>query len=338
MSQNHTGEPSHPQYNHPPVDQIPSLEEVVQAEEQFLGRKLEDFELEEIKRRIAFMKEHQGHESQHAEMVLIMFGALIVSQVLISIWKKYHPGSYNIATLLGLWIVPMLLAMNAGNTRFEIVWIIFSLVNGYIVKRALESPMRSMTPRLVYSWYSRVYDVCYLLVIVGYGITLVAFFHLPVVFGTSNKTEGDVFVTGILMMFYGLYFGTLGRDFVDRLSDRMAQAMGYYAKQGFPKKHLRENTCAICGETTRDSSEELQKLVCGHTYHLGCIKGWLIVGKKDMCPYCKENVDLAQFKGNPWDTTQQFYLALLDALRYLLVWNPVVFLIIHVVFGVLHLK
>jgi RING finger protein 121 len=139
-------------------------------------------------------------------------------------------------------------------------------------------------------------------------------------------------------MFYALYFGTLGRDFVDRLSDKMATTMGYYSKSGFPRKHLRENMCAICGTTTRGSNEKLHQLNCQHTYHEVCIRGWAIVGKKDVCPYCKEKVDLNDFKQNSWDTTQVLYLNLLDILRYVLVWNPIVFFLVHFLIDFLGLK
>jgi RING finger protein 121 len=138
-------------------------------------------------------------------------------------------------------------------------------------------------------------------------------------------------------MYYGLYFGTLGRDFVDRLSDKMATTMGYYSRTGIPFKHLREDTCAICGLTTR-SEEKIHILNCNHKFHEICIKGWTIVGKKDVCPCCKEKVDLSPFKTNPWTTTQVMYLNLLDFFRYVLVWNPIVFLIVHYVIEFLGLK
>ena len=90
-------------------------------------------------------------------------------------------------------------------------------------------------------------------------------------------------------MFSGLYFGTLGRDFVERVSGIMATTMGYYAHQGFPRKHLREGVCAICGEkvTTRVKSHShsfqnedqmlegevgVHELGCGHVYHEQCIR------------------------------------------------------------------
>ena len=143
-----------------------------------------------------------------------------------------------------------------------------------------------------------------------------------------------------------MYFGTLSRDFVDRLSDKMATTMGYYSKQGFPKKHLREDTCAICGVSTANSSlndtnpnnTKIHILNCNHKFHEVCIKGWTIIGKKDVCPYCKEKVDLNQFKTNSWDTTQKLYLNLLDFVRYILVWNPVVFVLADLVIRFFHLE
>ncbi|KAI8923819.1 hypothetical protein BC831DRAFT_469002 [Entophlyctis helioformis] len=318
--------------------QLPTLEQVVKHEESRIGRPLTDEEKREIANTLKYLKEHEGHEAQHAEMALIMMGSLLVSQIGIMLWKKYHVRSYNVATLLGLWIVPMLMGLNAGNYRYVIFWFVFSAVNTYIVTLALESPMKSTTPKLVYRWYSWVTHVSYLVGIAGGVVMFLAMFHIPGIFGVSLEGEAGVFEFGIIVLFYGLYFGTLGRDFVDRLADRMAMAMGYYSRTGFPRKHLRDHMCAICGESTIKSNEPIHTLNCNHTYHEQCIRGWTIIGKKDSCPYCKEKVDLNDFKKNPWDTTQQMYLGLLDTLRYLLVWNPIVFIVIHVLFKIFGLK
>ncbi|KAL2916829.1 hypothetical protein HK105_203608 [Polyrhizophydium stewartii] len=324
---------------HQPTRQLPSLDEVIRREERRLARPLTPEEKAELAKTLAFLKEHQGHEAQHAEMAMILLGSLIGSQIAIMAWKRYHAQSFNMATLLGLWIVPMGIGFNAGNYRFVFVWTLFSIANTYIVKLALESPMQSSTPKIVYRWYRWVYNIAYIFGIIGYSITMVAVFHIPALFRiTDIEGEAVVFETGVIMLFYGLYFGTLGRDFVDRLSDRMALTMGYYSRTGFPRKHLRDHMCAICGESTAKTIEPTHTLNCNHIYHEQCIRGWTIIGKKDVCPYCKEKVDLNAFKKNPWDTTQQMYLALLDALRYLLVWNPIVFIVVHVLFNVFGLK
>jgi RING finger protein 121 len=64
------------------------------------------------------------------------------------------------------------------------------------------------------------------------------------------------------------------------------------------------------------------------------ISGWLIIGKKETCAYCKEKVDMRQFKGNnPWQTTQAIYLSILDGVRYLMVWNPIILVAVHLLFN-----
>jgi hypothetical protein len=35
------------------------------------------------------------------------------------------------------------------------------------------------------------------------------------------------------------------------------------------------------------------------SFHEWCLRGWVIVGKKDTCPRCHERVDLRQFRTNP---------------------------------------
>ncbi len=53
--------------------------------------------------------------------------------------------------------------------------------------------------------------------------------------------------------------------------------------------------------------------------------GWTIVGKKDVCPVCLEKVDLKDLYANrPWETSNLSWLQMLDALRYVIVWNPVI--------------
>ncbi|KAI8799951.1 hypothetical protein BJ742DRAFT_658360, partial [Cladochytrium replicatum] len=297
-----------------------------------------------LEQRKDYLIEHAGHQTQHARMALILLFGLIFSQLAIMAWKKHHARSYNIATVLGLWLIPAFLSLQAGNWKYIFVWICFTAANFYIIKLALERPLRSNTPKLVYNWYNWVYTISWGIGVFGYIVVVAVFFGGGVILGLSPETQGSIFQTGLVALFYGLYFGTLGRDIVDRLSDRMAQSLGYYARVGFPAKHLQSGVCAICGESTAvhisegDDATKVHTLNCRHTYHEKCIRGWTIIGKKDCCPYCKEKVDLKQFSRNPWDTTQQLYLQLLDALRFLFVWNPAIFLALNGLFNMFGLK
>ncbi|KAJ1474100.1 hypothetical protein T484DRAFT_1833576, partial [Baffinella frigidus] len=49
-----------------------------------------------------------------------------------------------------------------------------------------------------------------------------------------------------------------------------------------------------------------------------------IVGKKDTCPFCSEKVSLKALLANPWESQSLMFGNLLDAVRYLIVWNPVI--------------
>merc|ERR1719415_210921 len=67
----------------------------------------------EEKWRLEHMKmheKHKGHESMHAEMILILFATLIFSQIALVKWKQVYPSSYHVCTLVGMWSIPLLLS------------------------------------------------------------------------------------------------------------------------------------------------------------------------------------------------------------------------------------
>jgi RING finger protein 121 len=170
------------------------IADISRQETVFFGRELTDEELLAIQKRVAFEFEHRGHESEHSKMALILLGSLFVSQIAISGWKRRSPRTYNTATLLGLWLVPFFLGLRSGHWRFVIVHISFSIANGWIVFKALESPLRSWVPKAVYSWYAWVYAVSYSVGAIGYFIILLAFFHVPaMITGATIESEAHIF-------------------------------------------------------------------------------------------------------------------------------------------------
>nr|XP_013797431.1 PREDICTED: RING finger protein 121-like [Apteryx mantelli mantelli] len=104
----------------------------------------------------------------------------------------------------------------------------------------------------------------------------------------------------------------------------------FYSASGMPTKHLSDSVCAVCGQQIFvDVNEEgiienTYRLSCNHVFHEFCIRGWCIVGKKQTCPYCKEKVDLKRMFSNPWERPHVMYGQLLDWLRYLVAWQPVI--------------
>ena len=41
-------------------------------------------------------EKHKGHESMHAEMILILITVLIAAQIALVQWKKFHVKSYQV--------------------------------------------------------------------------------------------------------------------------------------------------------------------------------------------------------------------------------------------------
>ncbi|RUO97153.1 hypothetical protein BC936DRAFT_140889 [Jimgerdemannia flammicorona] len=290
-------------------------------------------QLDRLHKEQEFRKEHAGHESQHETMAFVLIFSLFAAQFLILFWKKKHFRSYQAFSLGGLWLIPFIFGLTGEWWRFLAFWSIYSVINCWVIYKASRAPLDGATPRLVYRWFTIVYNASFVVGVTGYVIVMLVLFNVA----TLIFDPKDAMSAGILFLSYGLYFGVLGRDFVEICSDRMAATVGYYSKDGFPRKHLRSHICAVCNQATSIPvgslvepdptviNEPVHHLECKHVFHEKCIRGWCLIGKKDICPYCKEKVDLKQFQKNPWDTQQQLYLNLLDGVRYLVVWQPVSF-------------
>lgn len=270
---------------------------------------------------------HKGHEAMHAEMVLILIVTLVIAQLVLVQWKQRHPKSYNLVTLFQMWVVPLYFTTKLHWWRFLVTWFIFSVVTAFITFRATRKPLECTTPRLVYKWFLLLYKISYTTGIVGYAVVMFTLFGINLIFRIKPEDAMDF---GVSLLFYGLYYGVLGRDFAEMCADFMASTVGYYSASGMPTKHLSDSICAVCGQPILvDVDEEgimenTYRLSCNHVFHEFCIRGWCIVGKKQTCPYCKEKVDLKRMFSNPWERPHVMYGQLLDWLRYLVAWQPVI--------------
>ncbi|KAI9301067.1 hypothetical protein BJ944DRAFT_12097 [Cunninghamella echinulata] len=150
-----------------------------------------------------YLKEHRGHESQHELMAIILLFALFSSQFLILYWKKRHYSSYQIVSLTGLYIFPVLFALYDWWPRFLTIWVIFSVINGFVIHKASKKPLETMTPRMVYKWYSVLYNASFLVGFIGYLMMIFVFFGFAALFNAG----AGIMEAGILFLSYGLYFG-----------------------------------------------------------------------------------------------------------------------------------
>jgi RING finger protein 121 len=191
--------------------------------------------------------------------------------------------------------------------------------------------LAATTPRQVYSFFLGVYKVSRTLGIIGYIFMLVEALGAGVLLSWALP-QG----TSIDCLWYGIYFGVLGRDCAEVASDWMASIVSRNLS-------ARINDCGVCGGPLGDYShlgndeqkpdEATVQLSCKHCFHELCIKGWTMVGKKDMCPCCNEKVDLKElYQDRPWETRNLSWIQMLDMVRYLVVWNPLIFMVISFFF------
>ena len=280
---------------------------------------------------------HKGHEAMHSEMALILIVTLILAQIVLMQWKLRHFKSYERTTLLGMWLIPLGLCIYFGWWRFVFIWTLFSIVTTIVTIKASRKPLNPSTPRWVYKWFLLLFKTSYGIGIAGYIIVMV------VIFAISPKMK-PVMDFGLLILFYGLYFGVVSRDFAEVCADVMATQIGYTSSSGLPSKKLNPGMCAVCANeilvmnNENAVMEKRIKLNCGHIFHEFCIRGWCIVGKKQTCPYCKEKVDLKSMFPGPWERPQVMFGNLLDWIRYLVAWQPVVIGLVQAIYWSLGLE
>uniref|UniRef100_A0A8C9BII7 Ring finger protein 175 n=1 Tax=Phocoena sinus TaxID=42100 RepID=A0A8C9BII7_PHOSS len=266
-----------------------------------------------------------GHESVHVEMVLIFLCALVIAQIVLVQWRQKHGHSDNLVTLLQMWVVPFF-TIKLHWWWFLSMWGMFSVITSYILFSTTRKPLSGRTPQLVYKWFLLIQKGSCAFGAVVYLAIMFTMCGFNLFFKIKARDSMDF---GIMPSFYGLYYGVMGTDFAEICSDYMASTIGFYRVSGMPARSSSDNIGAACGQITvvldeEGLTENTYQLSCKHVFHEFCIRGWCIVGKKQTFPYCKEKVDLKRMINNLSERTHFLYGQILDWLRYLVAWQPVV--------------
>lgn len=62
-------------------------------------------------------------------------------------WRMWHRRSYNLVTLLGLWLIPCALCVYAQSWRFVCVWSLYTAGTLWHIRLARAVPLDKSTPR-----------------------------------------------------------------------------------------------------------------------------------------------------------------------------------------------
>lgn len=367
-----------------------------QLDDYLLKTSLSEAQKHKIKHQIFHLK-HKGHEAMHTEMVLVMITLLVIGQILLVQWKKKSPKTYNLVTLLLLWLTPFLASIYYGWKRFICIWFIFSIIVGLPIRKAVwktrgtNGKLSVDTPRLVYRVFLFMFRISLGVGTIGYLCFIFTMLGLNLTLFISPDTAFDF---SFLCLWYGFYFGVVVRDFSDLCATSIAVKGKFYKEdyneenkkyKKLPERALDKNTCALCAnklntnttiidgtnlnqitnnsndtrltninledfnnqayginqdrltqqrEPNTSDDEKTIRISCGHEFHEYCIRGWVILGKQSTCPYCNEKVDTKILGNHPWEKYNRMYATLLEWLRYLVAWQPIILLIIN---GVTHI-
>ena len=197
---------------------------------------------------------------------LVLLTTILVVQVVLVQWRKRHFRSYQVVTLLAMWLIPIVMGIRDHCWRFVFFWLLFSAISLLVLRKALRKPLHGSTPRLVYKWFYFLHQISCGLGIVGYTIIMATFMGINLIFGA---VPGKWMDCGVLLLFYGLYYGVLGRDLAEFASATMAANVGFYTRHGgMPSRCLDPNLCAVCGNRLLVRAEE--EAILERTCRLSC--------------------------------------------------------------------
>ena len=75
----------------------------------------------------------------------------------------------------------------------------------------------------MYKWFLLIYKISYVVGVFGYFTMLATFMGFNFIFNAKPATWMD---TGLMCMFYALYYGVMARDFAEICTEKMAANIG----------------------------------------------------------------------------------------------------------------
>jgi len=256
--------------------------------------------------------------------------------------------------------------------RMLLFWTVFSAVTSYYIYLATRPKLSPKTPRRVYKYLFNLYQATHVTTVIGAILSGIRFFDVHLFLFEDVQWWNEHYILSWfvpspeIILFYGLYYGVMLRDLASLLATRMANAFEKEQRKFYQSYSRHREMCNLCqgplstvsedemlelqihksrfnaGEDDQqvkpEADEENITLNCGHTMHEFCLKGWIILGKKETCPVCKEKTDTSTVfeETAPWQADSPLYLNVLEMTRYLVVWNPIIIICVQILLKVMH--
>ena len=161
--------------------------------------------------------------------IILLYGVMLLmvgAQTGLFLWKKRSRKTYELVTLIGLWLMPAIFSFHLKFWRFLLVWVIYSTVTGRLLFLCTQKKLARTTPRQVYSFFLGIFRVCKIIGVAGYVLVLLEIFGLGPVMRLVLPKD-----LALDLVWYGVYFGIMGRDCAQVASDGLAAQLGNEGRQ-----------------------------------------------------------------------------------------------------------
>ncbi|XP_049849173.1 RING finger protein 121-like isoform X2 [Schistocerca gregaria] len=300
-------------------------------------------------------------------LFFVLTAFLMAYQIGIYYWRTYAFQSYRSFSFLGFALIPLTIAIIHKIWFFVLSWAFFFPIFLQLFRYSRERPVQPETPKKIYWIFYQIYYFTLYLTFLGAIVTIPSLlfslkfnyfttlgFHMlfyGVYYGLINRDLANLSTNrlassmGFCQDSSSLDVRTPVKDMclicrasfspTDESFSRLASSQGDASEHrlfGIPGLAvIRRYGSEFLSRAINSSQEMSRKVVlnCGDEFHEFCIRGWLIVGKRETCPYCLEKVTLRSIFSSPWDETI-LWSEILNSLRYLLVWYPLTFVLMGV--------
>ncbi|KAI5192725.1 RING finger protein 121/175 [Nematocida sp. AWRm77] len=236
----------------------------------------------------------------------IALGIVFVGvQILAYVWKRFSSKTFTVASHCTLLLFPLATALVSRSWVFTCAWGLVAGVHCALFWDIFLGRRPQGISTRLYAGYRKVFKASMLLSLGAYVAIAYGFF----------TATGGVYRRGMYLAMYTLYFTLVTRICLNFISYR---ASGTILPSVSAK--AQGSVCKMCSQ----DSEGLEKgghgghggkrvqLKCGESFHEECLQNWKILGKKDVCPSCREKADLSVVPMSSWQRNEYVFTQILN--------------------------
>jgi RING finger protein 121/175 len=240
----------------------------------------------------------------------------LIMQSIFMVWERLSKRSHDVCIFLMLFLFPPMLFLYLRSYILPVCWLAFTMLILSAILKVIRRPSKSDSFRSTYKLFKDLFIVSNTGIFLGQSAVFVFFYLFP-----------EQMKYPLMFLLFFLYFGLLSREAIFFLSELMALSTGFYSKEGIPGKGSSNTLCMLCTREF-DRVEPVHTLVCGHSFHNDCIKGWCLIGKKNFCPYCRKRVDSSLLPTDFWLKAEIWFYPLINLLRGFIIFTLIMTAII----------